>query len=137
MNNRLVTAPDGFKSSLYLLFPALCQHLDANILRYHLPVHKLAQKIIFDLARRRKSYFDLTKAQLNQMLEHLNFFMHYHRINQRLVSIPKIHAAPYRRFPYLFSRPFPFRIIHYRISFIPFIIHHASFLHSTQYAAMH
>ena len=124
MYNRLFTAFNGFKGAVNQLFPALGQHLYPHVIRYQLTVYQLTQEIELYLARSRKADFDLLKAQLYQVLEHLNFFFHNHGIDQRLVSIPQVNAAPHRRLLNLLPRPFSFRVINYRILPVSLIIQH-------------
>ena len=87
MYHGLLTALNRFEGTIDQFFPALCQHLDPHIIRYHLPIHQLAQKIKFYLACRRKTDFYFLEAKLDQILEHFNFFFHNHGIDKRLISI--------------------------------------------------
>ena len=73
VHNSLLTSLNGFEGALQKLLTALCQHLHHHIVGNHLSVYELTQKIILNLAGRRKSDLDFLKAQLNQIIKKLNF----------------------------------------------------------------
>ena len=122
MDDRLLTALDRLESSVDQFFTALRQNLHQHIVRYQFPVHKLPQKVIFDLACRGKTDLDLLEAHLHQILKHLDLFRHDHRIDQSLITVPQIHRTPDRSFSDLEIRPFPLRIVHHRILLITLVI---------------
>ena len=129
MHNGLLTAFNRLKGAVDQLFPALGQHLNAHIVRDQPSVHQLPEKIKLNLARRGKSDLDLLKSQLDQILEHLHLLFHDHGIDERLISVPQIHAAPHGRLLDLLIGPFSLRIIYHRILPIsPVIKHFFSFL---------
>ena len=63
MYDHIFDAFDRFKRAVDQVLSALCQHLDGNIIRYHVFLYKFAQEIIFDLGRRRETYLNLLKSQ--------------------------------------------------------------------------
>ena len=77
-------------------FPALAKNLDSDVRRNALFLDEAAAEIELDLRRRRKSDFDLFKADLHQHVEEAEFFIHIHRLGQGLIAIPQINAAPDR-----------------------------------------
>ena len=88
------------------MLPCLCQHLDCDVIRNQVLFDQSAQERVFCLGCGGESYLDLLESHLYQVFEKLYFFIQAHRDDQRLVSIPKIHAAPVRSFCYvLFSGP--------------------------------
>ena len=110
MHDYLFDALHRLKTLYYLLFAALRQYLDLNIIGYHLPLNQLAEEVIFYLAGCGKAYFYFLKAQLYQKIKKLYFLRYYHRVNKSLITIPQVHTAPYRRFLDLLIRPCSFRI---------------------------
>ena len=128
MHNRLLAAFNGFKGTVDQFFPALGQYLYPHIIRDQSAFDQLTQKIVFNLAGSRKAYFDLLKAKLDQILKHLDLFLHDHRINQCLVSVTKVYAAPDRCPGDLLVWPLTFRVVNHRIFFVTFVIQHFSTL---------
>ena len=80
------------------VFPGLGQHLDRHVLRYHILLDQRADKVIFRVGRRRETDLDFLKPNLHQKPKKLQLIFQAHGINQRLITVPQIHAAPYRRF---------------------------------------
>ena len=122
MNDCLTTAFDRFKGSFDQLFSTLCQDLYADIIRDHFALDQLTQEIIFDLACCRESDFDLLKSKLYKIIKHFYFFFYDHWIDQCLITVSEVNAAPDRCFCDLLVRPFSFRIINDRIFFVTLII---------------
>ena len=122
MHDRLLASFNGLKGTRYQLLTALCQHLDDHIIRNELTVDQLAQKIKFNLAGCRKTDLDLLKAKFDQIIEKFDLLGNHHRIDQRLIAVTQIYAAPDRRFHDLVRRPFSFRILYYRILTIVLVI---------------
>ena len=79
------------------MFSRLCQHLHSYIVRNHITFDQRTHKIKFCLGSSRKPHFDLLKSDLYEHLEKLQLLLQTHRLDQRLISIPKIHGAPDRR----------------------------------------
>ena len=100
MHNRPGRTLYRLKGSLYDMLPRLSENLDRHILRNHIPLDQGTDEIIFRIRGGRKSHLDLLKPDLCQHPEKLKLFLQIHRLNERLVSVPKIHAAPDGRFLY-------------------------------------
>ena len=75
MYDRLLTALNRFKGTRDQLFPALCQHLNIYVIRNHIMLNRVAQKIEFNLTCCRETNFDFPKAQLYQILKHFDLFL--------------------------------------------------------------
>ena len=76
----------------------LGEHLDRHIVRYHILLDQSAQKLIFCLRRCREPDFDHFKPDIHEKLEKFQFFIQAHRLDQRLIAVAEIHAAPDGRF---------------------------------------
>ena len=122
MHDSLFAALNGFKSTIDQFLTALCQYLYQHIVRYQFSVHKLPQKIVLNLACRRKTNLDLLKSHFHEVLKHLDLFRYDHRINQRLIAVPQIHGTPDRCLFNLKIRPLSLRVIHHRIFLITLVI---------------
>ena len=124
MHNYFLDPLDRLESSLNQMFSALNQYLDTHIIRNHLPFNQLPEKIVLNLGSCGKTYFDLDllEAQLHQHIEKFNFLFNNHRLDQSLIAIPQIYAAPYRCLHDLLAGPFSLWIIDNWYSFIPFKI---------------
>ena len=124
MDDDILAALNSFKSSLDQMRSALGKHLNLNIIRDHVFIDKFSQKIIFDLGSRRKTYFDLLKAQLHKQIEEFHLLLNNHRLDKCLIAVAQVNTAPDRRLLYLFVRPLTFRVIHHRYAFVFLIIQH-------------
>ena len=122
MHNRLFTSLDRLKCPLHQFLPALGQYLYDHIVRNHLTVDQLPQKIKFYLAGRRKSNLYLLESQLDQIIKEFYLLRYDHRVDQRLITVAQIHAAPDRCFPDLPVWPLSLRIIYHRIFTIVLVI---------------
>ena len=76
------------------LLPRLAEHLHGDALGNALLVNDAADEVEVRLRRRRKAHFDLRKAHLQQQVEHAQLLLHVHRVDQRLVAVPQVNAAP-------------------------------------------
>ena len=79
------------------MFSGLGQYLNGHILRNHLPLNELTQETVLRLRGSRKSNFNLLEAHLHQHPEKLQLLLQAHRLNQRLIPVTQINAAPDRR----------------------------------------
>ncbi len=75
----------------------LRQHLDRHVGRDAVLVDQLAHEVVFDLRCRRKTDLDLLEADPDQRLEHAQLARDVHRLDQRLVAVAQVDAAPDRR----------------------------------------
>ncbi len=109
----------------------LRQHLHCYIVRDHLPLNQRTHKIVFCIGSRWKPYFNLFKSYVNQKLEKFQFLLQAHRLDQCLISIPQIYAAPYGRLCniFLFHPLIGYLRRHKILPLIFFIILHDLFLH--------
>ena len=122
MHNCLLTTLNCLEGSVNQFFSALGQYLHHYIIGDQPSVHQLTQEIKFNLTGRGETDLDFLKAQLHQKLEHFNLFFYDHGINQRLIAIPKVYAAPDRCLSNFFVRPFPFRVINDRVFTISTVV---------------
>ncbi len=90
-------ALDRFESLLNNMLPRLRQHLHRHIIRDHILLDQRPHELILCLRRRRESYLDLLKPDIDQHLEELQLLFQAHRLDQRLVAVTQIDAAPDRR----------------------------------------
>ena len=124
VENDVFAAPDRLKGPLDLLFSALGEDLDIDIIRDHVIVDEFPEKIILDLAGRGESDLDFLEAQLEEETVHLHLLTDHHRIDQGLVAVAKIHAAPYRCLFDLLVGPLPLGIVDNRVFRVFLVIQH-------------
>ena len=74
----------------------LRQHLDRHVIGNQSLDDQLAREVVVGLRRRRKPDLDLLVAHLHQEPEHPQLAVGIHRLDQRLIAIAQIHAAPDR-----------------------------------------
>ena len=122
MYDRLFAPLYRFKSALQKFFPALGQNLHDHVVWNQFSVYKLAQKIKFNLTCSREADLYFLKTEFNQIIKKLYFFGHDHGINQRLIAVAQIHAAPDGRLFNLLVGPLPLGVIHHRVSAVSLII---------------
>ena len=75
----------------------LRQHLHRDVVGDEPLVDQLADEVVIGLRRRRKADLDLLVAEREQQPEHLHLALGVHRLDQRLVAVAQIDAAPLRR----------------------------------------
>ena len=88
---------DRLKGPFYDVFPRLCQHLDRHILRNHISFDQCTHELVFCLRCRREPDLNLFESHIHKQLEKLHLFIQAHGLDQRLVAIPQVYAAPGRR----------------------------------------
>jgi hypothetical protein len=100
----VVQVHDGARRALQRLEGALDQwlarlrqHLDGHVVGDQPLVDQLAHEVELGLRRRRKADLDLLEADLHQHLEHAQLARRVHRLDQRLVAVAQVDAAPQRR----------------------------------------
>src|SRR5439155_25303086 len=84
-------------AALNQLRPGLRQHLDRNVVRHKSVLDELADESEIRLRCRREADLDLLEAELNQEVEHAALAVRSHRLDQSLVAVAQIDAAPLRR----------------------------------------
>ena len=94
MHHRMGRSLHRLKGLFDDMFSGLGQYLNGHILRNHVPLDEFTQETVFRFRGRRKSHFDLLEAHLHQHPEKLQLLLQAHRLNQRLVPVPQINAAP-------------------------------------------
>ena len=124
MHDELLRSLHSFEISLYLLFPALRQHLKLYIIGKELSLDNLTYEVIFYLAGCGKSHLDLLKAKFYKIIKEFYLLRYHHGIYESLVSVTQIHAAPERCLFYLSIRPCPLRIRIYLNPFVFPVIEH-------------
>ncbi len=97
MNHRMGSPLHGFEGFADNMFPGLGQYLDGHILRYHIPLDQSPDKLIFRIRGGRKAHLYLFKTDVHKQPEKIQFIFQRHRVDQRLIAIPQVHAAPHRR----------------------------------------
>ena len=103
----ILAALDGLKSPVNLLLPALGEDLDINVIRNHVVVDQFAKEIIFNLAGSGETDLDLLEAELQKKAVHLHFFADDHGIDQSLITVSEVDAAPDGCLLDLLVRPLP------------------------------
>ena len=88
---------DRLEAALDQLGPGLGQHLDRHIIGDQPLLDQLADESKVGLRCRGKADFDLLEAEPHQQLEHPAFAVRSHRLDQRLVPVAQVDAAPQRR----------------------------------------
>ncbi len=111
MEDNILDTFDSFKGFINQMLTALTQNLHTYIIRNHLAVYQCPQKIIFQLGCGRKTNLNFLESQLYEQVKEFQLFFNHHRFDQRLITIPQIHAAPDWSFLNLFIRPLTFFII--------------------------
>ncbi len=86
-HERLVGARDEFR-------PRLRQHLNGDVIRDEPLLDDLANEVEIRLRGGGKSDLDLLEADLHQHVEHAALARRVHGLDQRLVAVPQIDAAP-------------------------------------------
>ena len=85
----------------------LRQHLDRDVIGNQSLDDQLAREVVVGLRRRRKADLDFLVAHLHQQPEHPQLAVGVHRLDQRLVAVAQIDAAPDRRCVDRARRPLP------------------------------
>ena len=76
------------------MFPRLREYLDSDVVRYEPFLYEEAQEIEFRLGSGWKADFDLFEAHVEKKPVHIEFLADRHGVDQGLVPIPEIDAAP-------------------------------------------
>ena len=107
MNDGTARALQGFIGAGNELRTGLRQHLNGDVVRHQFLFDDLAHEIEIGLRGRGKSHFDFLEAYLHQHVEHAALAGAIHGLDQRLVSVAQIDAAPCRRRSNEAARPGP------------------------------
>ncbi len=93
--------------ALDLLGPRLGEDLDDHVVGDQVLFHELADEVEVGLGRGREAHLDLLEAAADQQVEHLALPLRVHGIDQGLVAVAQVHAAPARRARDHAGRPRP------------------------------
>ena len=80
--------------ALDLLGPRLGEDLDDHVVRDQVLLHELADEVEVGLGRGREAHLDLLEAALHQQVEHPPLALRIHGIDQGLVAVAQVDAAP-------------------------------------------
>ena len=75
----------------------LRQHLYGHVVRDQALFDQLAHEVIIRLRRRRETDLDFLVTHIDQQLEHPELAFRVHRLDQRLVAVAQVDAAPHGR----------------------------------------
>ena len=105
VNDRARRALQRLKGAMDQVFARLCQHLHGHIRRDAALLNQLAAKIEVGLRGGGKANLDLLEAEPHQQIEHAVFALRVHRLNQRLIAVAQVNAAPRRSLVDGLARP--------------------------------
>src|SRR5712691_6587063 len=104
LRRRVVEVNDGARRAaqtlerpLDELAAALGEHLDRHVVGDEILLDELADEVVVGLRRRRKADFDLLEADIQQHVPETPLALGVHRIDQRLIAIAQVDAAPQGR----------------------------------------
>ena len=97
MQNRLLDALQGIEGPLDQLRTSLGQHLNGHVIGNALLFHQITHEVEVRLRGGRETHLNLLEAHFQQQIEHRLLLGDRHRLDQRLITIAQIHAAPARR----------------------------------------
>ncbi len=107
VEDRVAGALQRFDRAVNQLRARLTQHLDRHVWRNAIFVDDAPDEIEVGLRSGRKAHFDFGEADFQQQVPHLQLFIDVHRIDERLVAVAQIDAAPARRLGDDAARPLP------------------------------
>ena len=79
------------------MFPGLGQYLNGNVVGDQILFDEGAGKSILRLGCGRESHFNFLEPDFHQVLEEFQLLFQAHGHDQRLIAVPQVHTAPYRR----------------------------------------
>jgi hypothetical protein len=91
-----VATRDGIERSPDQLGARLRQHLNGDILGHEIALDQFAHEIEIRLRSGGKTNFDLLEAELDQKIEHAALALGTHGLDEGLVAVAQIDAAPGR-----------------------------------------
>ena len=94
VQNHIFGTVDGLEGFFDQMFTGLHQHLDGHVVRDHISFDQGAQNFVFRFRGGGEAYFDFLEANIHQRLEIFQLFFQIHGVDQGLVAIAQIHAAP-------------------------------------------
>src|SRR5690606_30824053 len=87
------------ESALDEILPGLGYHLDGDVAGDGVGLDQLAHVVVIDLRGRREAHLDFLETGAYQQIEEAPLALQTHGIDQRLVAVAHVHAAPDRRVP--------------------------------------
>ena len=107
VNDDVLCALDRLKGLEDQVFARLNQYLDRHVVGDVVLFDQFAADLILCFRRARKSDFDFLEAHVAERMEEFEFFFEIHRVDQCLVAVAQVNAAPDRRFGNGVVRPSP------------------------------
>ena len=107
MDNDVFRAADGLKCLADQVLTRLHEHLDGDVVRDMAAFDQLAADGIFRFGRRGEAHLNFLEPDVAQCFEEFQLLFHVHRVDQRLVAVAKVHAAPHGRLIDDPGRPLP------------------------------
>src|SRR5271154_390207 len=97
MDNCAVTSPNRCEGASDQILAGLRQNLDGDVLWNAIFVNETADKIEISAGSRGETDLDFLKSHGNQRIKEAAFTLRSHRLDERLIAVAKIDAAPDRR----------------------------------------
>jgi hypothetical protein len=97
VHDRTFGARQRFEGALDEFLASLNQHLRRDVVGDQVLVDQATHEVEVGLRGRRKADLDLLVAELDQVLEHRELALAVHRLDQGLVAVAQVDAAPQRR----------------------------------------
>ena len=97
MNDGPFRTFERFEGAANQGLPGLRENLNRHIVWHQSVINEAAHKIKLYLRRRRKTDFNFLETNLYQRLEHFDLARNVHRLNQGLIAIAQVNAAPHWR----------------------------------------
>src|SRR5882757_9794713 len=94
MHNRSSRPGEALERARNQLSTRLGEHLNRHVFGNEVLLNQLPDKIEIRLRGSREADFDLFEPDLHEMLEHPELPRRVHGLNQRLIAITKVDAAP-------------------------------------------
>jgi hypothetical protein len=107
VDDGVVGAGQGLVGPLDQVGPALDEHLDGDVVGDEILVDEQADEVVVRLRGRREADLDLLEAHLHEHVEHAPLAPGVHRVDQGLVAVAKVNAAPARSLGDASGRPLP------------------------------
>ena len=114
MEDGVGRAVEGLGGALDEFGAGLAKHLNRHVVRHHAAIDDLADEIEIRLRRRRKTCFDFHETHLKQQFVETQLFVDVHRIDEGLIAVAQVNAAPAWRRRQGFAGPLAVRQINGR-----------------------
>ncbi len=112
VNDGVLGALERFKGALDQVRAGLGQYLDGDVVRDLVFLDQAAHEVEVGLGGGGEAHLDLLEANLDQQIEETLLALLVHRIDQRLVTVAQIDAAPLGRGLDALAGPLPIRQVH-------------------------